>query len=184
MSVLILHPEDISTNFLKPLYAPIQDKTVITGGVNKMQLRQLIKEHDRVIMLGHGSPWGLLNVGRFPDVGSYVIDYSFCDLLSAQKENIFIWCHANLFVKQHGLAGFNSGMFISEVGEAFCLEFYVADGNLIKESNEGFASIVSRNIHRPLHNLYKNVLQEYSALARSNPIARFNSERLYLNSNH
>lgn len=182
MSTLILHPKDQSTDFLKPIYATIQDKTVITGGVTKYELRKLIKSHERVIMLGHGTPHGLLTVGQFPDNGSYVIDYSYTDLLSTKTDNIYIWCHADLFLKNNQLMGFFSGMFISEFGEAFSLGYYVSDKNLITESNKSFASIVSKHIHQPLNVLFENVLQEYRILGETNPIAQFNLERLYLNS--
>ncbi len=180
MRALIVHPKDKTTDFLKTIYAPIQDKTVITGGVTKSELRKLIENHDRVIMLGHGTPIGLLSVGQFPDAGSYVIDYSYTDLLSSKKGNIFIWCYADQFVKRNGLNGFFSGMFISEFGESFNLGYYVADRNLIKESNECFASIVSQNIHQPLVVMFENVLQEYRILGKTNPIAQFNLERLFL----
>lgn len=180
MSTLILHPKDQSTDFLKPIYAPIKDKTVITGGIRKYKLRELIKKHDRVIMLGHGSAWGLLSVNQFVDAGSYIIDSSFSELLSAKSENIFIWCFADQFVKRHGLNGFFSGMFISEFSEAFSLGFYVSDRNLIKESNECFASTVSKYINEPLKIINQNILQEYCELAKTNPIAKFNLERLFL----
>jgi len=135
MRHLIIHPKDTSTDFLKPIYASIHDKTIINGGVRKNELRKLIKNHDRVIMLGHGTPIGLLAVNQFLDAGSYIVDSSFSDLLSAKKENIFIWCYADQFVKRNGLIGFFSGMFISEFGESFNLGYYVADKNLITESN-------------------------------------------------
>lgn len=183
MCTLIIHPKDPSTNFLKPIYAPIQDKTIINGGISKNKLRELIKNHDRVIMLGHGTGHGLLTVGQFPKVGNYVIDWSMVDLLSTKTDNIYIWCNADLFVKNNRLMGFFSGMFISEFGEAFSLGYYVSNRNLIDESNECFASIVSSNIHQPLPVLYKNVLQEYRILGETNPIAQFNLERLYLNKN-
>lgn len=180
MRTLIVHPKDQTTNFLKKIYEPISNKTVIRGGIGKNELKKRIKNHDRVIMLGHGSPWGLLSVGQFPDAGSYVIDYSYTDLLSSKKGNIFIWCYADQFVKRNRLNGFFSGMFISEFAEAFSWGFYISDRNLIKESNDNFASIVSRNIHQPLNVLYQNVLQEYGELAKTNPIAKFNLERLFL----
>lgn len=113
MSTLILHPADKTTDFLKPIYSSISNKTVIWGGICKTQLRKLIENHDRVIMLGHGSPWGLLSVGQFPLAGSYIIDYSMVELLSKKTHNIFIWCHADQFVQRHGLHGFSSGMFVS-----------------------------------------------------------------------
>ena len=180
MSVLIIHPQDPSTHFLKPICATIQDKTVITGGVTKYELRELIKNHDRIIMLGHGNPNGLLSVGQFPDAGFYIIDYSFCGLLSAKKENIFIWCHANIFGQRHRLYGLYTGMFISEVIETFYCDLWDVDMDQIEESNRTFASVVSRNIDQPLNVLYENVLQqEYGQLAETNPIAKYNLERLY-----
>ena len=180
MCTLIIHPKDQSTNFLKPIYASISNKTVINGGISKSDLRKLIENHDRVLMLGHGTHMGLLSVGQFPDIGSYIIDYSYSDLLSDKKENIFIWCLADQFVQRHELNGFYSGMFISEVSEAFSLGYFVTNRNLIKESNECFASLVSRNIHLPLNVFYKNVIHEYGALAKTNLIAKFNLDRLFL----
>jgi len=65
MKTLIIHPEDSSTTFLDIVYESIPNKTVITGGVSKAQVQQLIREHDRVMMMGHGSPGGLFGVGKF-----------------------------------------------------------------------------------------------------------------------
>ena len=184
MRHLIIHPKDQTTDFLKEIYAHINYKTVIDGNVSKAELIKLIDIHDQVLMLGHGSPMGLFSKNQFTNTGSYIIDESVSDSLRKKTNNVFIWCHADQFVKNNQLMGFFSGMFISEFGEAFSLGIYVADRNLIDESNECFASIVSRNIHLPLDILYENVLQVYKSLAITNPIAKFNLERLYLNSNH
>jgi hypothetical protein len=143
-------------------------------------LRTLIEVHEKIIMLGHGTPWGLLSVGQFPKVGNYVIDWSMVDLLSTKTDSIYIWCHADQFVKNNQLMGFFSGMFISEFGEAFSLGYYVSNRNLITESNDSFASCVSQNIHQPLIVMYGTVIQEYALMAKVNPIAQFNLERLYL----
>jgi len=180
MCTLIIHPKDQSTNFLKPIYASIPNKTVINGGISKSDLRKLIKNHDRVLMLGHGSHLGLLSVGQFPDASSYIIDNSYSDLLLDKEENMFIWCNADQFVQRLGLNGFFIGMFISEVSEAYYLGYSITNRNLIKESNECFATIVSRNIHLPLNVFYKNVIREYGVLAKTNPIAKFNLDRLFL----
>jgi hypothetical protein len=183
MRTLIVHPKDQTTTFLHKIYEPISNKTVIRGGIGKNELRKLIENHDRVIMLGHGSPWGLLAVGQFPPkVGSYIIDYSYCDLLLAKKENIFIWCYANQFVERNRLEGFYTGMFLSELSEAFSWGYYISDSKLIEESNGLFAEIVAKNINKPLNILYPNVIQDYSSVSKTNPIAQFNLERLYLNS--
>lgn len=182
MSVLIIHPKDKSTDFLNPIYAPIQDKTIITGGIDKSGIRKLIENHDRVIMLGHGSPFGLLSVGQFPKAGNYIIDWSMVDLLKQKKDNIYIWCHADKFVKMNSLKGFCSGMFISETAESFSLGYYIPNTKLIDESNDLFAETVSKYINVPLDKMYQNVIQKYGVLAKTNPIAQYNLERLYLNS--
>lgn len=184
MSVLIIHPKDHSTDFLKPIYAPIKDKTVIWGGIRKTHLMKLIEDHERIIMLGHGSPRGLLSMGQFYMAGNYIIDWSMAELLSTKTNNTYIWCHADMFVQRYELKGLCSGMFISEVSEAFCYGFNDVDPNQIEESNCYFSEILARNINKPMNDLYHNVLQEYTILAKTNPIAKFNLERLNLNSNN
>ena len=127
MKTLIIHPKDKTTDFLKPVYSSISDATVINGGVSKDEIRELIKEHERIIMLGHGSPGGLFGVGQFGG-WSYVIDSTMVEALSNKHNNIYIWCNADQFMKQHPtLQGFYSGMFISEVGEA---RMYEIDASL------------------------------------------------------
>jgi len=57
MRTLFVHPEDHTTEFLITIYANLNKKTVIKGGVSKYELRELIEAHDMVLMLGHGSPY-------------------------------------------------------------------------------------------------------------------------------
>ena len=180
MKTLIIHPEDNSTEFLSQIYAPIVNKTVITEEVSKSEIRKLIDSHDRVLMLGHGSQYGLLSIDMFPDAGSYIIDDSLVPSLKNKTNCLFIWCHANQFVQRHGLSGLYSAMFISEVGEGFYYGFDDLDLNMIDQSNDRFASIVSKYINEPMEMLYEKLLLEYGIIARTNPIARFNLERLYL----
>ena len=86
MKTLIIHPRDISTQFLDIVYNPIPNKTIITGGVSQEELIKLIEEHDRVMMCGHGSPYGLFSVGNFPNTKGYVIGSDMVDALS-KKDN-------------------------------------------------------------------------------------------------
>jgi hypothetical protein len=179
MKNLIIHPQDPTTSFLSQIYAPLSNKTIIRGVICKPELLKLIESHDRVLMLGHGSPRGLLNPGQFPDAGLYIIDNSMVSPLKNKTSSIFIWCNADQFVQRHGLAGLNCGMFISEVLEAENNGFDNMDWDLIDQSNERFALIVSRYINESVDILYQNLCYEYEILARTNPIARFNSERIY-----
>jgi hypothetical protein len=180
MRTLIVHPEDATTTFLSQIYAPIPNKTIVQGGVTKSELRSLIESNDRILMLGHGSPYGLLNFGQFPAAGSYIIDESMVLPLKTKTSSIFIWCYADQFVELHGLEGLCSGMFISEIGEADYYGFDNIGVDFIDQSNERFVSIISKYINEPVKILHQKLLHEYELLARTNPIARFNIQRLYL----
>lgn len=181
MSNLIIHPRDNSTTFLREIYNNIPNKTIITGGVTKTELMKLIENHDRIIMLGHGSPWGLMSVGQFSYGGNYIIDLTMVDLLTVKKDNIYIWCNADQFVKNNQLKGFFCGMFISEIEEAIYYDIWDIEQHTIDESNELFSSVVARYINEPLEIFHRNVIREYGILGETNPIAQFNMDRLYIN---
>lgn len=179
MKTLVIHPQDPTTSFLSQIYAPLNNKTVIDGGFTKSELRSLIEHHDRVLMFGHGSPFGLLNPDQFPDAGFYIVDDSMAVELKEKSSNLYIWCHADQFVRRHGLSGLNCAMFISEVVESFIYGFEDVDRVTIERSNEIFVHIVTKYINEPLGLLYEKLIYEYGLLARNNPIAKFNLERLY-----
>lgn len=133
-------------------------------------------------MMGHGSPWGLFNIG-WVDFNGYIINISMVKYLK-DKECICIWCNADKFVNYHNLKGFYSGMFVSEVSEAYCMgvklkgmKQYIDN---VKESNEKFSEIVSKYINKKSKIIYEKVRQEYGLLAENNPVALYNNERLYL----
>lgn len=180
MKTLIIHPSDGSTSFLDIVYESIPNKTVITGGVSKQDVMNLIKEHDRVMMMGHGSPSGLFSVGQFHGVGGgYIIDQSMVPLLSEKEDNVFIWCNADRFVDTFKLKGFYSGMFISEVGEAYYCGLPGTKQDAVDESNYGFVNILSKYINEDKNVIYENVLNEYGLIAEQNPVALYNHNRLY-----
>jgi len=89
MKTIIIHPDDPSIDFLSKIYAPLTNKTVIRGGMSK-SIPKLIESHDRVLMLGHGSPDGLLNTGQFSDAGSNIIDDSMSLILRNKTNSLYI----------------------------------------------------------------------------------------------
>ncbi len=181
MSTLIVHPQDPSTSFLKIIYAALPDKTIITGGITKEQLKGLIQSHERIMMLGHGSPSGLFSVGCFLETNGYIIDHSMVEVLKQKQDNVFIWCNADSFVNQYMLKGFYSGMFISEVDEAHYCGLMGTSQNQVDESNLRFGEIFSGYANEVTVSVYKNVLIEYGKLAETNPVAGYNCQRLYVN---
>ncbi len=183
MKTLIIHPEDESTSFLDIVYKDVVDKTVVKGGMSKMDVMDLINEHDRVMMMGHGSPGGLFSVGQFKYSGwrntGYIIDQHCVPLLKEKKDNVFIWCNADKFVNLFGLKGFYSGMFISEVGEALYCGLPNTPQKIVDESNYGFVNIISKYINEPTNIIYENVRKEYGLIAENNDVAEYNNMRLY-----
>ena len=179
MKTLIIHPEDSSTSFLDIVYQPIENKTVITGGISKTDVIKLINEHERIMMMGHGSPGGLFSVGKFKDSGAYIIDQNIVPYLRDKLENVFIWCNADKFVDTYQLKGFYSGMFISEVGEAYYCGLPGTKQDVVDESNFGFCNIISKYINEKKDVIYENVKQEYGLIAENNPVALYNNNRLY-----
>jgi hypothetical protein len=69
-------------------------------------------------------------------------------------------------------------MFISEFLEAVMYDYEVED-SVITESNDIFRKIVSEHANKTGDIIYKNVIELYRELAKRNPIARFNFERIY-----
>lgn len=137
MKTLVVHPNDTTTKFLSVVYTD-KNFTVINDDISKKQLKSLIKSHDRIIFLGHGTEHGLLGFNRC------IVDSALVYLLR-DKINVYIWCNADKFVKKYNLKGFYSGMIISEYDEAeYCL--VEANYNDINLSNKLFAEALASNI--------------------------------------
>ena len=178
MKNLIIHPSDSSTDFLKPIYGKVNDndKTVVAGKTNPLQVLDLIKRSDRILMMGHGCPAGLFSMRMFT-FKPYVVGNNDSDILR-DKDNIYIWCHANKFVEKNDLHGFYSGMFISEVREAQYCGLRGVTQAMVNESNDGFAEILGNAIDLPKEELYEKVVREYGVIAEHNPVAQYNLSRL------
>ena len=181
MTNLIIHPTDRSTDFLKPIYANITDATILNSGVGKGQVAKLISDHDRIIMLGHGSPYGLFSIGQFAGNNGYVIDFTMVPLLQ-EKECIFIWCNSDVFVRNNNLNGFHSGMFISEVGEATYCGLPGTSQDIVDQSNNYFAELMGEVINEELDEIHNYIIENYGLLAEDNPVANYNWNRIYLKS--
>lgn len=182
MKTLVIHPEDRSTEFLSVIYKDIPDATILRGSypakMDISEVNELIKTHDRVIMMGHGCPFGLFSVGRFKKTYGVVVGDDTAELLREKTDNVYIWCHANEYVEKHGLKGFYSGMFISEVGEATNVGFRNTKQDEVTTSNNTFAEILSKYINEDAKTIQENVTKEYGVLAETSDVASYNNYRL------
>lgn len=165
MKTLVIHPDDRSTDFLKEIYAGkgytvVTDKNILRS---PSEVKKLIKEHGRIMMMGHGYPGGLF----FTCINSEMV------YLLREKLCVCIWCNADKFVEKYGLRGFYTGMFISEVGEARYFGIQTTQ-EAVTESNELFASLLRERIDS------LNVLNEIkSSYIGDSPVIQFNNQRLY-----
>jgi hypothetical protein len=168
--ILVIHPKDPSTDFLSTIYKNM-NAMVIRQEIDDKSLNQLIKDSDRVVMLGHGTPKGLMG----PSEKGYIINETHVELLKKKKDNIYIWCHADKFVELQDLSGFSTGMFISETIEANIYNIDATETEVTK-SNNRFARLVRNYIHKSTKEL-KDIVKENYIL--DSDVARYNNERLY-----
>lgn len=179
MNTLCIHPKDDSTDFLKPIREgkgwQVYDKYTSDWAADyESKLRELyslICEADRVVMMGHGSPNGLLGYGNL-----FLHPLVIKELSS--KPTISIWCNADQYVEKHGLKGFYTGMFISELGEAH-YERCPATEEEVNESNFVFADIYKDMTEEPDGSKLEYLKEEYRKRCGYSDVSIFNTERLY-----
>ncbi len=174
---LIIHPDDRSTDFLKPIYSN-RLCNIVNFDKSQDDLKQEIAKYDTIMMMGHGTPYGLINVyntRRDSRRVNYIIDYSYIDVLKQKKSCVYIWCNANQFVEYYNLSGLYTGMMISEVEEASCYNIKV-DQKTIDESNELFSKVIGSVLESGEINV-DQIKEQYNS--EYNPVIKYNRERIY-----
>ena len=186
MKNLVIHPYDSTTIFLTSIYQSLPNTTLVSDCLSKEVLLPMIKSHDRIFLLGHGSSKGLFN----PETLEFLVDATFSKALK-DKVGFYIFCHADKFVADNKLTNcFYSGMFISEIMELheydqeILREEHVNYTLMIEESNQKFASqlgklIIEKEFH--LEAIFKGIKEQYGNYATKNEIAAYNCDRLYYN---
>lgn len=169
MRTLVIHPKDSTTDFLSAIYVG-RDWTIVRDNPSNSGLRKMIKEHDRIIMLGHGTEYGLIGYKRFLIHSNHV-------MLLREKVCVAIWCHADKFMRKYELSGFHTGMFISELDEAYYENVFDVTFGEIELSNKVFAGAVGKYIDSP------NMLNEVKAVYRNDDsaVVVYNHDRLNFN---
>lgn len=171
---LVIHPNDPTTDVLSVIYEN-KDWTIVRTIPYHSILREMINEHDRIIMLGHGSPYGLMNS---PGKGVFVIDPSFVDILKYKKQCVYVWCNADKFVERYDLKDcFYTGMIVSELREAEYMGISHYTLKDVDESNELFCGSIARSIDLPVDVLCENVKKEY--ITETNNIIHYNKHNIY-----
>lgn len=181
-ATLVIHPKDASTDFLARIYKDKDWTSIRSWPQDSASLKRFINCYDRIIMMGHGTPSGLLNVGSFygeePTSKLYVIDNYFADLLQT-KETVSIWCHSDQFARQYKLPGFHTGMIISEVSEArWELGSAPLNAEETLDNMNLFADVVGKHIDNPdLLEMQRLIREEYN---RDDPVSVFNRNNIIM----
>ena len=176
MKTLVVHPEDRTTDFLKPIYSDIKCD-VIRRVQDKKKLADDIGNYDRIIMLGHGLPHGLMQLENGRPV--FIIDEDFVPVLS-DKKCIYVWCHADIFVKRYRLRGLYTGMIISEPMEANLFGMDVTE-DLIENSNRVLSDAIRKHVLSDEFDRNEILKQYNPERLPNNPIVQFNWDKIYYN---
>jgi hypothetical protein len=171
MKTLVIHPNDPTTSFLDVVYNET-DWTIFNDNKvhNQEKFTELITSHDRIIMMGHGTPDGLLG-NR-----CYIIDDRHSSLLK-DKEVVCMWCNAHAFFCHYGLKGFFTGMIISEEIEADYLGISYKDGD-VDESNVLFTKALKDSIQNTPKTMCDKMKEIYVP-TEGNLVMEYNAKRLY-----
>lgn len=178
MNTLVIHPHDESTMFLRLLYEGRDDVDILCeNNVSDRVVRDALRSHERIMLLGHGTEYGLLGCHDLSSdtFSRIVVGCEHVQFLRG-KEIIGIWCNANIFGEKYGLHGLFSGMVISELHEALSLGVGTSADELSLE-NMRYASILRKCID--CHSL-DAVPSVFLSMDESHtPLTEFNYSSLY-----
>ena len=175
--VLVIHPDDRSTQMLKAIYEGKGYDVITDCSISHDDLIKAIEEHDTIIMLGHGTPSGLLSVD--PDWGftGYLIQDGHAELLKTKK-TYSMWCYSDRFFRRHGMKGFHSGMNISEASEASAFGIYGYTDKDVAESLMPLMYAMHDTLEmEDLEQMREIILERYNS---PDPISAFNRQNILI----
>jgi len=179
---LVIHPYDETTQFLKEIYKD-KDYDVITScNMPRIDLARQIDLHDRIIMMGHGTGYGLLNpsamgFGFLNSKNPYIIDDKFADLLRT-KDTLSIWCQSDVYFKKHCIPGFHTGVIISECAEqSYLLGRIYLNRDEQLENMIRFSKIVGEVIDKDPETIKSYILENYIG---DDPVTKYNRANLFI----
>lgn len=174
---LVIHPADPTTDCLKVIYEGRGWDVINDIYTSDEEVREAIESHDRIIMLGHGTPFGLLCSDGKNRFAGYIINASHSTLLK-DKETISIWCNSNMYFEKFKMKGVHTGMIISEVVEEFyTLNHAPLNEDQMAKNMELFCGAFAKHIDEEPEEMVKNVLQEYVG---EDEVTEFNRDNIII----
>ena len=175
--VLVIHPDDRSTDMLKAVYEGKGYDVISDPRISDEEVVEQIKSHDKIIMLGHGTPYGLISWNRTTGEVRYVINDSLAEILKT-KETYSMWCHSDAFFERHDMKGFHSGMIISEEMEALMYGIVGYSDEDIAESMMPLMYAMYDTIEmEDLEEMKRIILERYNA---KDPVTWFNRRNIVI----
>ena len=183
---LVIHPKDKSTDCLSVIYEGRGWDVIRDFDTPRSEVKKQIKCHKRIVMLGHGTPMGLLaggmihrtypvNCWEFNRFHHYIVDGDMVSLLK-RKETYSIWCHSDRFFRLNGLKGFHTGMIISETGEELAiLKRVPLNEDQMAKNMELFCGTCAKYFDLPPEEAREKILEEYIG---DDEVTKFNRENI------
>jgi hypothetical protein len=166
----IISTED--TRSFSNIYENLDARVLINPSSSEAK-RAIIDEKDIIILIGHGTEYGLLN----SRLDGYFIDSGWVNLLR-DKTIIGIWCYAGNFADRYGLKGFFTSNFISNVDELLECGFnnFEHSDSIIEYENVHFSNRINFYLRTnvPMDE-WVNDLQENASIM---PFVQYNYEAL------
>lgn len=176
MKTLVVHPYDESTLELEKVYAGKPVDVLHREDLSRRDVETALftGHYDRVILLGHGTEYGLYNMRT----GKYVFDIGTFrnNVMPRKMEVVAVWCHANIFFIDADNLGnvFYTGMFVSEPKEAVQYGLNATEKEIAAQFRK-FSRILNTAAFMPMDEIRPYVEKKYTG---KDEVTRFNRECL------
>lgn len=169
----IISSED--TNDFSGIYDGLKNATILINPKKSECKKAIINEKERIVFIGHGTAWGLLN----QRVDGYIVDSKMVQHLR-NKDIIGIWCNASYFGDIYDLTGFFTSMFISNTNELVDCGFQTFDGcdEEIKRQNKLFAMRINQLLSDNTPSK-EWAMKLYNSLENEEEFVYYNYEAMY-----
>jgi len=175
--MIVIHPNDKATSFLKAIYAGKRN-VIIDETWSNRNIRECIgssPSDEIIMMLGHGYRGGLFAPSKISPYGRNIVDRKLVYLL---KEHICIgiWDQANMFAKYNDLKGLFTGKLIlnKDTADSMGVDYEGEDIPLLNNQYASDLEYCIRNNDLPYVPQAMLNVQDYSS-----DIKDFNYKSLY-----
>ena len=184
MRILVIHPNDPSTQFLNVLYKDLPNVTKMDEHNSNKEITDAIRfgNYDLFMFLGHGGEEGLYaptgSKYEWQQFGRDIINSGHVQFLR-DKLCFGIWCNANIFAAKYNLTGIFSGMVISEIAEAYMWNIPVTDQEEMSAHNQLWSSALKECFDSGTLEDIPNKMYSYISNRKMTALEEFNFNSIW-----